>query len=134
MVERSWKIKEFFIKEFCIFKTATLVLGILLLVSDINLFFVEKPNISVVKYIEQTTQNFPLILLCTAPSDNNIARMREVGFDSFSHFLFGIVDCDVGCNISFGGKIKIDPKSIIKHHLEVSDLVSKTAERIKLNF
>ena len=125
MAERSRKIKEFLIKNFCIFKTVTLVLGMVLLVSDIILFFVEKPNISVVKYSKQTNQNFPQILLYKAPSDENIARMKEVGFDSFSHFIFGIVNYDVSYNISFGGKTKMDPKLIVKHHLELSDLISK---------
>ena len=86
MVERTRKIKEFFIKEFCIFKTATLVLGMLLLVSDINLFFVEKPNISVVKYIEQTTQNFPLILLCLILLEKKPSNQGGISNDpSFRH-------------------------------------------------
>ena len=104
MAEEIQTFKEMIFSKFCIFKTIAFVLGMVLLVSDINLFFFENPAISVLKYEKQTIQNFPQILICGAASNSSVERLQNAGFASFFNFLFGIIDCDVSCKINFVGK------------------------------
>ena len=108
----------------CIFKTIAFVLGMVLLVSDFHLFFVENPAISVIKYEKQTNKNFPQILICGANSDSSIEGIQRAGFASFFNFLFGIIDCYVSCKINFGGKVKVDPRNFFEDSPEISELIT----------
>ena len=124
MMGSTKKLRQIIVGKLCIYKTIAFVLAMMLLVSDFNLFFVENPIISIKKHEKQTNDKFPLILLCNAASDVGNEKLQELGFASFSHFLVGIIGCDERCEISFGGRSRVDTKYLLNHIFKLSDVIS----------